>query len=120
MHKRMFVSIIVAALVGASIAPVALARGQKPVLAPGTYKEWGPDIDEIEIVKPFKAADYAHIVIKPFDTTQAPLPDKNEKWYATLKMALASYDQAFVESFMKELKTKADVAQAESSKAPRT
>jgi len=100
-------------LVLLAIAVVAEARGKAPQLAPGTYKSWGPDIDAIEIVKPFKAADYERVVITPFDTSKAPLPDPKEKWYGTLKMMLAGYTDAFAEAFQKELKTKADVQTSE-------
>ena len=117
MHKRTLIALIVAV---SAMTPLAHARGKKPVLTPGTYKEWGQDIDQIEIVKTFKAADYSHIVIAPFDTSKAPLPDKNEKWYGTLKAALASYNQSFTEAFEKELKTKVDVTQADSSKQSKT
>jgi len=98
-----------------AIAVVAEARGKAPQLAPGTYKGWGPDIDTIEIVKTFKAADYDRVVVTPFDTSNAPLPDPKEKWYGTLKMMLAGYTEAFTEAFQKELKTKADVKTADSA-----
>src|SRR5258708_5572323 len=88
------------------------ARGRKEApTQPGKYKEWGPDIDEIEIVQSFKTADYDHIVIQAFDTSKVPLPDEKEKWYGTLKMALSGYTDAFSEAFTKELKAKADVHQ---------
>ena len=36
------------------IAPVSFARGKKAApTGPGTYKEWGPDIDQIEILQSF-------------------------------------------------------------------
>src|ERR1043166_6045755 len=110
MHKRALLSLLVALCVA---APLAEARGRKPQLAPGKYKEWGPDIDSIEIVKPFKAADYEHVVVQTFDTSKAPLPDPKEKWYGTLKMMLSAYPQAFTEAFQKELKSKADVQQSD-------
>jgi hypothetical protein len=85
----------------------------KAPTAPGVYKGWGPDIDEIEIVKTFRIADYDHIVVRRFDTSKAPLPDEKEKWYGTLKIALAGYDQAFIEAFKKALKAKATIEQSE-------
>src|ERR1051326_5329499 len=112
MRKRALLSLLVAVCVA---APLAEARGRKPQLAPGKYKEWGPDIDSIEIVKPFKAADYEHVVVQTFDTSKTPLPDPKEKWYGTLKMMLAGYTQAFTEAFQKELKTKADVQMSDSA-----
>jgi hypothetical protein len=89
------------------------AGGSKAPTTPGKYKEWGPDIDEIEIVKTFRIADYDRIVVQHFDTSKAPLPDPKARWYETLKVALASYDEAFIDAFRKELKAKADVHQAD-------
>jgi hypothetical protein len=119
MPKRTVLTLFIAAL---AIASLAEARGSKqPSTAPGKYKQWGPDIDQIEIVKTFKIADYDHVVIQPFDTSKAPLPDPKEKWYGTLKLMLAGYTQAFAEAFQKELKAKADVTQAgTTSKTPGT
>jgi hypothetical protein len=116
MRSRGFlVSILVLSLV----VPALYARGKKAASTdPGTYKDWGDDIDQIEIMKTFKMADYDHVVVLPFDTTKVPLPDKNAKWYGTLKIALAGYNEAFIEAFEKELKAKVDVKQA--SEAPKT
>ena len=63
-------------------------------------------------------SDYDKIVIEPFDTSKAPLPDQKEKWYGTLKTALAGYTGYFMEAFQPELKAKADVQQ--SSSAPKS
>ena len=118
MSKRLLLLLAVSVVV---LAPIAEARASKPALAPGKYKTWGPDIDSIEIFKTFKAGDYDHIVVQSFDTSKAPLPDPKEKWYGTLKMMLAGYTQAFFEAFQKELKTKADVQQADAaSRASKT
>lgn len=111
-------SLLVLSLAALALAPLAEARGRAPQTTPGKYKEWGPDIDSIEIVKTFKAADYDKIVVEPFDTSKAPLPDPKEKWYGTQKMMLAGYTQAFVEAFQKELKAKANVDVAD--KAPKS
>ena len=111
-QARMFVTML---LVAFAISGVVEARGKKSASTqPGKYKEWGPDIDEIEIMKSFKTADYDHIVIQKFDTSRVPMPSEKEKWYGTLKMALASYTDAFTEAFKKELKARADVRESES------
>ena len=100
------------------IVPALYARGKKPApTAPGTYKEWGQDIDQITINQTFKIADYDKIVVEPIDTSSTPLPDKNEKWYGTMKSALAASTEWFMEAFPTELKAKAEVE--ESSKAPK-
>ena len=97
------------------IVPALYARGKKAApTAPGTYKEWGQDIDEITINQTFKIADYDKIVVEPIDTTNTPLPDKKEKWYGTMKSALAASTEWFMEAFPKELKAKADVEESSS------
>ncbi len=101
-----------------AFAPVLQARGKKPAQTePGQYKEWGPDIDEMEIVKSFKISDYDRIVVLPFDTSDTPLPDKNEKSYDAIKSVLDSFTFTLVEALKPELKAKADVSQAD--KAPK-
>src|SRR5207247_11146447 len=84
--------VLLSILVLAVAVPGLYARGKKAApTAPGTYKEWGPDIDQIEIVKTFKMSDYDKLVVQPFDTSKAPLPGKNANGYGQLKTALASY-----------------------------
>ena len=107
-------TVVVMLLVVFGMAHLAEARGKAAPTAPGKYKEWGQDIDEIEVVKSFKTSDYDHIVVQNFDTSKVPLPDQKEKWYGTLKMALAGYTDAFTEAFKKELKGKMSVEESES------
>jgi uncharacterized protein DUF4410/uncharacterized protein DUF3313 len=112
--RRLFVAILALSIV----VPAVYGRTKPAPTAPGTYKQWGQDIDEIEIISTFKMADYDKVVVEPFDTSKAPLPDQKEKWYGTLKTALDGYTGYFMEAFPKELKAKADVQQA--SKAPKS
>jgi hypothetical protein len=107
------------ALIALAIAPAALARGKKAaVTTPGTYKEWGPDIDEIEIVKSFKLADYDKIVVVPFDTTSTSLPEKTDKSYDSIKSVLAGYNLTLTEALKPELKGKLNVESG--TTAPKT
>jgi Domain of unknown function (DUF4410)/Protein of unknown function (DUF3313) len=115
MRSRRLLVVILALSIA---VPAVYARTKPAPTAPGTYKDWGQDIDQIEIIKTFKMADYDKIVVEPFDTSKAPLPDQKEKWYGTLKTALAGYTGYFMEAFPKELKAKADVQQ--SSTAPKS
>lgn len=98
-------------------APVAFA-GKKPVLEPGKYKEWGQDIDEIEIVKLFKIADYENVAVLRFDTAATPLPDQKEKSYQSIKDVLTTYTDTLVESLRPELKSKKTIEVVAS--APKT
>ncbi|MDQ6799402.1 MAG: DUF4410 domain-containing protein [Acidobacteriota bacterium] len=112
---------LVAILALSIVVPAVYGRTKPAPTAPGTYKEWGRDIDEIEIIKNFKMSDYDKIVVEPFDTSKAPLPDQKEKWYGTLKTALSGYTGYFMEAFQPELKAKADVQQSSSaSKSAKT
>jgi hypothetical protein len=115
MRSRRLLVVILALSI---VVPAVYGRTKPAPTAPGTYKDWGQDIDQIEIIKTFKMADYDKIVVEPFDTSKAPLPDQKEKWYGTLKTALAGYTGYFMESFPQELKAKADVQQ--SSSAPKS
>src|SRR5579859_4506696 len=89
----------------ASVVPL-FARGKAAPKEPGTYKSWGPDIDEMEIVKPFHMADYDKVVVLPFDTSESPLPDPKEKSYETIKSVLDGYSLTLVEALRPELKAK--------------
>ncbi|GAC1396697.1 MAG: hypothetical protein NVSMB68_13340 [Thermoanaerobaculia bacterium] len=101
-----------------SMAPL-YARGSKPApTAPGHYKEWGQDIDDIEVVKGFRMSDYDRVVVLPFETSATPMPDKDDKSYDTIKSVLASYRFTLVEAMRPELKSKAAVEQAD--KAPKS
>ncbi|HKO58811.1 MAG TPA: DUF4410 domain-containing protein [Thermoanaerobaculia bacterium] len=84
--KRALLMMLLAVVVAAPMQ----ARGKKQASTePGKYKEWGPDIDQIEIVKPFRFADYKAVVVEPFDTSAAKLPDKDDNSYDEAKMVLA-------------------------------
>ena len=95
-----------------------LGRSKPASTAPGHYKNWGPDIDDIEIVKTFKTNDYDRVVLLPFDTASTPLPDTSDQSYDTIKSVLASYTFTLIEALKPELKSKLIVGQAE--KAPKT
>ena len=103
--------LVVSALLLSTIA--VYGRSRPVPTTPGTYTDWGPDIDQIEILQSFKIASYDKIIVEPFDTSSTPLPDQKEKWYDTMKTALQSYTIWFMEAFPKELKAKATVTMAD-------
>lgn len=108
-------SVVVAALAAVVLfvsGPTAEARGKKPVLEPGKYKGWGQDIDEIEIVKSFRIADYDNVVVVPFDTSKTPLPEDGGK-ATDVKNVLAGYSGTLAEALREELKAKAKVETAD-------
>lgn len=108
-------------LVLSFLAVAAFARDKQAVTAPGTYKEWGPDIDQVEIIKTFSMADYENVVVLPFDTSKTPMPDKDDKTYEPVKDALSSYTETLVEALRDELKAHAKVKMQDTPpKSPRT
>jgi Domain of unknown function (DUF4410) len=117
--KRRRISVLLLTVIALAAAPALHARGKKPApTEPGTYKEWGPDIDEIQILKSFKIANYDRVVVLPFDTSATPLPDQNDKSYGTIKSVLAGYSGTLVEALRPELKAPAKVETADN--APKT
>ena len=106
MKKALFLSVLL------------LFAARSTPTAPGQYQAWGPDIDQMEILKTFHTADYDRVVLLPFDTTATPIPDKSDKSYDTVKSVLATYTFTLLESMKPELKAKLDVEQAD--KAPKT
>jgi hypothetical protein len=80
------------------------ARGRKTTAKePGTYKEWGPDIDRIEIVKPFRFADYRKVQVEAFDTDGVELPDEDDNSYQSAKRALDDATEDFADGLDEEL-----------------
>src|SRR5438477_4161642 len=112
MKKSLLLLCAIAAL---TVSPLLQARSKPAPTAPGKYKGWGQDIDEIEIVKPLKLSDYDKLVVVPFDTSAAPLPDKSEKSYNSIKSVLAGYSLTLAEALRKELKAKLDVDTADTA-----
>lgn len=90
--------VLVFALMLLSAMPL-LARGKKGSSStePGKYKEWGPDIDEIEILKSFKFSDYTKVVVERLDTEDVELPGKDDNTFEPVKKVLASATEGFVQ-----------------------
>lgn len=100
------------ALLAVTIVALPLsARGKKAVAttAPGTYEEWGPDIDRIEILKTFKFADYSKVSVEPFDTDGVKLPEKDDNTYEPMKKVLASSTEGFVQGLRGSVDAKVSV-----------
>lgn len=110
--RRVFTSLLIVA----ALAAPAFARGKKNAgsTEPGTYKDWGPDIDELEIVKKFKAADYKNIVVLPLKTADVKLPEKSDNTYEPVTKVLASATEPFAEGLRKNVAQKVTVADSAS------
>lgn len=105
-------------LFAVAVLTVAIAAmgAKKTPTAPGTYKEWGPDIDSIEIVKTFKASDYSKIVVQPLDTSSTPKADEADMVERVAKVA-ASATEPFLIGVKKGFP---DASIAKSASAPGT
>ncbi len=102
MNRRLYGRVALLFLLIVGLTVPAFARGKKKNPAttePGTYKEWGPDIDELEIVQSFHFADYSKIVVEPIDTSATDTKDK------AIANAAAAATNDFVEQLGKEVKT---------------
>jgi hypothetical protein len=76
-------------------SPGALAA-RKGETAPGTYRDWNGDIDEVTILQPFNAASYDSIAVETFDTAGIPLPNPNDNTYAAVQAAIRLIKPAFM------------------------
>lgn len=103
---------VVLALLLIAIAALPLyARGKKTLAStvPGTYENWGPDIDKLEIVQTFKFADYSKVAVEPFDTDGVKLPEKEDNTYEPVKKVLASSTEGFVQGLRGSVDAKVSV-----------
>ena len=91
--RRVFLSMTILLVT----AVPSFARGKKTASTePGTYKEWGPDIDQIEIVKKFHMADYKSIVVEPVKTADVKMPDKDDNAYQPVVNVLTAATDTLV------------------------
>jgi len=96
----------------ALVAPASYARGKKAApTAPGTYKEWGPDIDRLEVVKTFHFGDYTQVVVEPFDTDSVQLPDKDDNSYDAARKVVSSATEGFVQGLRGSIEPKVSLSE---------
>jgi hypothetical protein len=80
-------------LVAGLSIPAAVAG--KTGNTPGKYVPWGDDeVDEIEVVKTFKFADYSGVSVAPLDTSKAPPGEGKEA--KNVQGAIAGVDESFL------------------------
>ena len=103
--------LLLLSLIAAVLVVPAYARGKKVSKEPGKYMEWGPDIDEIEIVKTFTFADYNRIDVEPFDTAETPLPDKDDNTYEPVKKSLANSADGFALGLREHVTQKVSISE---------
>lgn len=95
-------------------APATAARKEKAEpTAPGKYTEWRDEIDELEVVETFQLSSYTKVVVEPFDTADAELPEKDDNTYEPVKQVLASPAGPFTEGLAEELGRKIEVSEGQ-------
>jgi Domain of unknown function (DUF4410) len=88
-----------------ALCPHASA-GSKRSTAPGTYRDWNSDIDEVTIIQPFRLDGYNDIAVESFDLTGVPLPNPKENTFEAVRSAIARIKPAFLEGFQRNLRRK--------------
>lgn len=101
--KNHVILFALASIALAAVAPASPARAQAPAaaLAPGRYKDWHGNVDELEVLQPFRAADYRRVVVLPIDGTGVKLPA--DETAGPTKAALAGATGPFVQGMQKRL-----------------
>ena len=99
------------ALVALTLALPVEARGKKKSGStdPGTYKNWGPDIDQLEILKTFVLSKYTKIAVQPLDVHDVKLPEESDNTYEPVKKVLGTATEGFVKGLRESVEPKVDV-----------
>ncbi len=84
----------------------AIAAPDHPSTAPGAYRDWNDEIDQVTIVEPFQAANYNQVAVETFDTTGLNLPNPNDDIYNEVQSALRSIKPAFMDGLQNNLRRK--------------
>ena len=85
-------------LVAGLSIPAAMAG--KASNTPGKYTAWGEEeVDEIEVVKAFKFADYTGVSVAPLDTKEVPPGEGKEA--KNVQEAIAGVDESFLTGLKK-------------------
>lgn len=85
--------------------------GSKVNTAPGSYTDWGGEVDNVVILQTFRLDSYSDIAVESFDTSKVPLPDPKENTYAAVRSAIGTIKAAFLEGFQKNLRQKPGIKQ---------
>lgn len=74
--------------------------------APGTYRNWAGDLDEVTIIQPFRLDAYNDIAVESFDAAGVALPNPNENTYEAVRSAIGSIKPAFIQGLLQNLRRK--------------
>jgi hypothetical protein len=83
---------------------------RKAATAPGTYRDWNGDIDEVTILQPFNAAGYDAIAVESFDTAGVTLPNPKDNTYAAVLQAMKVIKPAFMAGLEESARRKIDAS----------
>lgn len=86
--------------------PSQSRAASKSVTAPGTYRDWNDDIDEVTIFQTFRADSYNDIVVESFDSRGVTLPNPRDNTFQAVQSAIRSMKPAFIEGLQAKLRHK--------------
>jgi hypothetical protein len=78
----------------------------KGTTAPGSYRDWDGDIDEVTILQSFHLNAYNDIAVQSFDISGVKLPNPKENTHAAVQAAIGSIKPAFIEGLLQNLRQK--------------
>ena len=90
------------------LAPHDATAARKAATAPGTYRDWNDDIDEVTILQPFNAAGYDAIAVESFDTAGIALPNPKDNTYPAVQAAIRLLKPAFMAGLEQNAQRKMD------------
>ena len=90
------------------LTPQTATAARNAATAPGTYRDWNGDIDEVTILQSFNAAGYDAIAVESFDTAGVALPNPKDNTYPAVQGALRSIKPAFMAGLEENARRKID------------
>lgn len=72
------------------------ARGRAST-APGNYKEWNGEIDQLTVLQTFSLAQYKRIAVASFGSKGVEMPDKDDNTYAPVVKVIGTSAASFTE-----------------------
>lgn len=91
---------LIGLLAFAGTADARKKKHQAAPTAPGTYTDWGGELDSLEIVETFSLGDYQRLAVGELDTGGTPLPEPDDNSYAPVQEVLADVTSPLVEGLL--------------------
>jgi hypothetical protein len=85
------------------LAGSAQAKKGKAPTEPGSYRDWNGEIDQLTVVRSFSFADYQRLVVGDFDTSDTPLPERDDNTWEPVQKVLADVASPLVEALANNL-----------------